>query len=532
MADETMIITVNKGTKSQWNNQVRAQQLGEPGFATDTRELKIGDGTSSFGSLRTLLEVNNAANIRAALEGNTSLSAGNAAAARSEIPALATEAEAIAGTNTAKVITPAAARAAMGAAPAGGAATIFVNPTDADLGERYASFTSGGVTPQAGLAPLYALYGATSNQAYCVSTRKIDNNTMLQTARLVANTAANYRWFERRKSGNVWGKWTEMPLLDCLTVSLYVDGENGDDETGNGSAALPYQTIQRAFDRVSYAFLKRDSYINILPGTYVIESPLSLKNITGARIAIQGTDESSHSIIQASGSFEGNELMNAQYVNCCFIQNIVFDRNVSKSDATASQNGLYLTETSLDYSTKCKFINAYSGLYIERVSSVYIRNGLFQNCVYGFRCLFSSTVNYFDMTFDNCSSAYSVDGGIAISTRTDNSYINGTPNPLPGGAANLTSAKATDVVWGMTRYATSAEVIAGTSGALAVSPSTLFERLPASGTWKAVNGATTLPAGGTWVWMLINSGTATTGVSAGGTSIGAAGSAGFAWKIK
>jgi hypothetical protein len=59
-----------QGTSSEWEDQVRTQESGELGLSTDTRELKIGDGTSAFDELPTLLEVDNAETIKAALEGN------------------------------------------------------------------------------------------------------------------------------------------------------------------------------------------------------------------------------------------------------------------------------------------------------------------------------------------------------------------------------------------------------------------------------------------------------------------------------
>jgi len=55
MADETKIIQVNQGTGAQWNSAVRPLKNGEFGFNTDTKELKIGDGASSFAALPAFL---------------------------------------------------------------------------------------------------------------------------------------------------------------------------------------------------------------------------------------------------------------------------------------------------------------------------------------------------------------------------------------------------------------------------------------------------------------------------------------------
>lgn len=54
MADEIRVITVNQGTAQQWANQARPLEAGEFGYATDTKELKIGDGARPWAALPTL----------------------------------------------------------------------------------------------------------------------------------------------------------------------------------------------------------------------------------------------------------------------------------------------------------------------------------------------------------------------------------------------------------------------------------------------------------------------------------------------
>ncbi|GHV45298.1 hypothetical protein FACS1894204_04060 [Synergistales bacterium] len=56
MADETKVIIVNKGSTTEWANQVRPLEAGEFGYNTDTKETKMGDGESDFPSLRTFGE--------------------------------------------------------------------------------------------------------------------------------------------------------------------------------------------------------------------------------------------------------------------------------------------------------------------------------------------------------------------------------------------------------------------------------------------------------------------------------------------
>jgi hypothetical protein len=58
-------------------------------------------------------------------------------------------------------------------------------------------------------------------------------------------------------------------------------------------------------------------------------------------------------------------------------------------------------------------------------------------------------------------------------------------------------------------------------------------KTPTAATWIPFAGTYSLPAGGTWAYVRFSSFTAApvTGVAAGGTAIGAANTAGFAWQI-
>jgi hypothetical protein len=60
MADETKIIHFNNGSATQWDNQARPLDVGEPGYNSTTGELKVGDGASSFAALKAFLTSDNA----------------------------------------------------------------------------------------------------------------------------------------------------------------------------------------------------------------------------------------------------------------------------------------------------------------------------------------------------------------------------------------------------------------------------------------------------------------------------------------
>jgi hypothetical protein len=87
MADETRLIQIAYGTASQWENEVRPRAVGEFGYNTDTKEIKIGDGNTAFMELKPLLSGDNAieqlqailntANGIAGLDGNGRVSEAN-----------------------------------------------------------------------------------------------------------------------------------------------------------------------------------------------------------------------------------------------------------------------------------------------------------------------------------------------------------------------------------------------------------------------------------------------------------------------
>ena len=51
MADETRLITVKRGTKIQWNNEISPLEAGELGYDITDRVYKGGDGSSPFSAI-------------------------------------------------------------------------------------------------------------------------------------------------------------------------------------------------------------------------------------------------------------------------------------------------------------------------------------------------------------------------------------------------------------------------------------------------------------------------------------------------
>jgi hypothetical protein len=161
---------------------------------------------------------------------------------------IATPAEALAGTDPAKAMTPLTARGAIDSTPAGNPATIFANPGAADMGTRVVTISDAA----AGKSPMYMLYGTASTQIYLVQTygsaTRIEQRAVL--------TDNSRREFERQCVGSVWSAWRELPTFSYVpnSLTLIVDGENGDDSTAKGTEALPYKTIQAALNAIPMNF--------------------------------------------------------------------------------------------------------------------------------------------------------------------------------------------------------------------------------------------------------------------------------------
>jgi hypothetical protein len=210
----------------------------------------------------------------APLDANAKTPAANLPAATESaagILQLATAAEAKTGTNTTKAMTPVTTRAAIDHTPEGDPATIFIDPTtDSSMGDKIVTFST--VSPATGKAPLYELYGTTSDHTYVVRTRGTPGRT-IQTAKLVTSDI-NPRVFERRNRWGNWSPWVEVPTLSYSpdVMTIIVDGENGDDAEGIGTEAKPVATIQRAFAMIPKITTGWRTYIKIKAGTYEIPS--------------------------------------------------------------------------------------------------------------------------------------------------------------------------------------------------------------------------------------------------------------------
>jgi hypothetical protein len=142
--------------------------------------------------------------------------------------------------------------------------------------------------------PFYELYGIAPpsyGKIYVVETFGVGRVGDLFSLRQTATDAETGRVFTRK--ANVWStefpnwsKWVEMSTLSFHpgSLTLIVDGTNGDDATANGTEARPYQTIQAALNAIPRYFV--DVVVKIKPGTYDEAPKLTDKMYTGKSLSI------------------------------------------------------------------------------------------------------------------------------------------------------------------------------------------------------------------------------------------------------
>lgn len=94
---------------------------------------------------------------------------------------------------------------------------------------------------------------------------------------------------------------SSMSAIDGRTdapVYIYVDGANGDDDTGTGSTEAKFATIQRAVDSIP-KLISKDHLIRIQDGTY--DEDVYLRGISGANIAIQRAGDTPTDVTEPTG---------------------------------------------------------------------------------------------------------------------------------------------------------------------------------------------------------------------------------------
>jgi hypothetical protein len=295
----------------------------------------------------------------------------------------ATPAEAIAGTNAEKVMTPLTTRGAIDSTPAGNPAAIFASPGAADMGTRTVTVTDAAASK----SPMYMLYGTAGTQIYLVQTYG-SASRIEQRAVLLDNSS---REFERQCVGSAWSAWRELPTFAYApgNLTLIVDGENGDDATAKGTETLPYKTIQAALNAVPVFCPSSAVTVKIKAGTYNITSPLSLSNRYSATLTI--TSYSGQSDVEIVLGAETNN------VYLLFLANIsarvgIYYLNFKSVDASKTACGVFMSNTNGAIIHNCGFHNFRytatddgrgSGIYFLWVPEAAIYNCSFENVVNG-----------------------------------------------------------------------------------------------------------------------------------------------------
>jgi hypothetical protein len=256
---------------------------------------------------------------------------------------------------------------------------------------------------------MYMLYGTAGTQIYLVQTYGLATR-IEQRAVLIDN---NRREFERQCVGSVWSAWRELPTFAYVpnSMTLIVDGENGDDSTAKGTEALPYKTIQAALNAVPRV-CSGDVTVRVKAGTYTATEPLTLQR--GALLtsfAVRAYSSSNDVVIEADFATE---------------KNAVFSVNTCSGRVTFSYlNIIGLTPANTG---ACIFLESCGSASIDHCSFSGARNSSINSGIPGGSAVSLLYTNAYAMfnTYENCVNAIKVQecivGGYSNTTVSDIDY--------------------------------------------------------------------------------------------------------------
>ena len=447
MADEKRIITVNHGTKLEWQNQARTQKTGELGLATDSRELKIGDGLKSFFDLPTLLEVDNAETIKAALEGNATLTGSNVVADMAALEdGLATKQDEI-------------------------AANI--------LAALEGNTSLSGTNPVADEAALAAGLGTKQDELAANILAALEGNAALSGSNVVAD---------------------RMNTASKGTGTIYV-AKTGSDSSGSGTQENPFASLEKALAALPNVVGNSSANVGISigPGLYE-ETRLETYGKVGI-LRITATNAEDKPIIQPKAGIAAGQAFWTLGTAALSLSNIIFQ----DPEGARQVHGLSLEDCTFNIQN-CEFRGfgqirtGYTSGFIITRSMGQVLNSTFSYCRIGIMCNGAGHLFEMSNTFTNI---------LAQGIRAQ-------------GGTTVLSLDRSETSVATSNYILAPSILVTGVGLLnSINTNTLI----------AINGATTLPAGGTWAWVRTVGTTTTTGVSAGGTAIGATNATGFALQI-
>jgi hypothetical protein len=227
---------------------------------------------------------------------------------------------------------------------------------------------------------MYMLYGTAGTQIYLVQTYG-SATRIEQRAVLIDNSR---REFERQCVGSAWSAWRELPTFTYApnSLTLIVDGENGDDSTAKGTEALPYKTIQAALNAVPVFFV--NVTVSIKPGTYQESVSLTTLHI-GRVLTIK--------------SFSGQKDVTITYGNSGIfmdLENLYLLLSISELkfisvDASMGKTGAYLVQIHNVNVSNCEFegftLGEKSCVLFWNCFSASVSNSIFRKAGYGLRML-------------------------------------------------------------------------------------------------------------------------------------------------
>jgi hypothetical protein len=336
----------------------------------------------------------------------------NATESAPGIVTLATPAEAAAGTNGTKAMTPLTTRGAIDSTPTGNPAAIFTSvPTATENGVRIMQFNSGTVTPDAGKTPAFELYGDASDQIYIVTTRGASGRYSQNAIR----ADNSFREFFRQFASGNWSKWRERPTFHARgltsTRDIIVDCDNGDDVTGNGSEDRPLKTIGGLSNVLSVLDLSWRQRIIFKAGTYTVPSKKEFSGYLGGRLYFDTySGQADVEIIIGNDGTDVRGLMFYGNPGGVAFYNLKF----TQADNLKTRTGLTIDQSDFAYVNNCVFEGFLYGVNLGNSARACMATCTFRDCVNGIRVGESSVLNTYSIYAEDVNYPYYVAGGILI----------------------------------------------------------------------------------------------------------------------
>jgi hypothetical protein len=201
-----------------------------------------------------------------------------------------------------------------------------------------------------------------------------------------------------------------MPTLSYCpgTLTLIVDGTNGNDDTAKGTAALPYKTIQAAINSIPKLLAGSSVYVRIKAGTYDAGSGIVVEGLTGGECRI--VPFSGAKDVEIIGTNTSNSIITLRNIRSRIVAQYLKITGPGKEVNISALNSEYCSGFDIAH---CEMKNVAIGLSTTYDGGGYIVGSIFENAQYAI-----SANNNGDIVSQNNTSEGNVDYGLAVWTAT------------------------------------------------------------------------------------------------------------------